>query len=148
MSKDNVFPLRPTPRHASDETINSMFDLATQITREHAERLLAEPGLAEKLDLELWPDGPILPSTVPELFFSTNKRHTYVFERVPYGRVMGWRCYDPNLYDGDPADGDTNCGYGKTEDEAYCDYIGHERPATAAERELDEAIDAGLDDAG
>lgn len=136
MSTDNVFPIRQSPSKAGDDTLETYFDIAQQITREHAKALLADPGLGEVLDTKL--------GTVPDLFFSTKKRHAYAFERVPYGRVMGWRCYDANKYDGDPADGDTSCGYGKTEDEAYADYIGYERPATAAERELDEAIDSAL----
>jgi hypothetical protein len=149
MSKDsNVTPIRPrpTPEHVSTgEFASPVWAEAMRLTREHAKNLLADPGLGERLDNELWPGGPVLPSTVPELFFSTNKRHAYVFERVPYGKAIGWRCYDPNKYDGDPADGETSCGYGITEDEAYCDYIGYERPATSAERELDEAIDASLE---
>jgi hypothetical protein len=86
----------------------------------------------------------ILPTEVPDRFLSTKKRHDYVFEQVPVGHDTGWRCYDPAHYDGDPADGDTRCGYGLTKDEAYVDYIGG-IPATSAERELDEAIDEALD---
>jgi len=71
-----------------------------------------------KLDLSAWP--------MAQALISTTKRHGYVFERVPVGHDMGWRCYAEARYDGDPADGDTDCGYGLTQDAAYADYVGAE----------------------
>jgi hypothetical protein len=126
VSKDNVIQLRPTPNHVSDtDFAKEAWTLACELMRSEAARLLNAHAVMCS-------------------FETTKKRHDYVFERVPVGHDTGWRCYDPNHYDGDPADGDTRCGYGLTKDEAYVDYIGG-IPATSAERELDEAIDEALD---
>jgi hypothetical protein len=119
----------------SSAEVNELWNFAVSLMYADRERLL---------NPETMLSHPVLPTEVPDRFLTTKKRHDYVFERVPVGHDMGWRCYDPNHYDGDPADGDTRCGYGLTKDEAYVDYIGG-IPATSAERELDEAIDEALD---
>lgn len=61
--------------------------------------------------------------SVAELFFHTKKRRKLVFERVPVGHDLGWRCYDADKYDGVE---NTTCGYGLTEDQAYVDYLENE----------------------
>jgi hypothetical protein len=130
--KSNVIQLRPTPQHMSDTQVTALWDYAVALMHSEAARLLNADAVL------------VVPNDVADRFLETKKRHDYVFERVPVGHDMGWRCYDPNHYDGDPADGDTRCGYGLTKDEAYVDYIGG-HPGTSAERELDEAIDDGID---
>ena len=57
---------------------------------------------------------------VPELFFTTKRRHRYVFEPHPVGTDMGWVCYDDNKFDGVE---DITRGYGLTKDAAYVDYL-------------------------
>lgn len=141
MSTDNVVPIRQVPAKAGDDTLETYFDLAAAMAREHAERLLADPALGARLDNELWAGGPVLPSTAPELFFSTNKRDDrYEFEPASAG---GWYCRGKS-YDGP----ESPLGWGPTQKDAllhYLDQVDDEPgPATAAERELDEAIDAGL----
>jgi hypothetical protein len=131
MKESNVIQLRPTPNHAPDAEISELWEYAVALMHSEAARLLNADAVL------------VVPNDVADRFLETKKRHDYVFERVPVGHDMGWRCYDPNHYDGDPADGDTRCGYGLTKDEAYVDYVG--MPATSAERELDEAIDEALD---
>jgi hypothetical protein len=131
MSTDNVIKFRPSPAQVSETGINELWDYAVALMHSEAARLLNADAVL------------VVPNDVADRFLETKKRHDYVFERVPVGHDMGWRCYDPNHYDGDPADGDTRCGYGLTKDEAYVDYVG--LPATSAERELDEAIDEALD---
>lgn len=62
-------------------------------------------------------------ATVPELFFSTSARHTYEYDRVPWGHDTGWRCTDGN-YDGP----DSPVGYGLTQNEAFADLIRNRDP--------------------
>jgi hypothetical protein len=123
VSKDNVVKL-PAPRMSDADVVSEAWALACELMHSESARLLNADAVACS-------------------FLTTTKRHDYVYERVPIGHVMGWRCYDPARYDG-AADGNTNCGYGITKDEAYLDEIGG-LPATSAERELDEAIDEALD---
>lgn len=124
----NVFPLRPTPKHASDDTINSLFDYATQLMRTEAKHLLEQ-------------------APVPEQFLTAPRRHM-VYDRIPVGHDTGYRCYDGTKHDSESAFTSGEFGDGLSENEAYVDWLRNvdepERPATAAERELDEAIDAGL----
>lgn len=161
MSTDNVFPIRQSPSKAGDDTLETYFDIAQQITTEHAKALLADPGLATKLDNQPWSGGPILLYTVPELLFSN------VTQRAENARAFDlrseytsfapegerWTCIDENTYDGAPDSRApaTFIGRGASEKEARMDllaqfyeYDNPELPATAAERALDEAIDEGL----
>ena len=107
------FKMANTPRvgDASDSLIEKLF----------ADELKPAIALAAAFDRIDELSRPTV--KIPELFFSTQKRRDYVFEQVPLGHDLGWRCYDPEKYDGDPADGDTTCGYGKSQDEAYVDYL-------------------------
>lgn len=121
---DNIFRLYPKPADASDDTINGYFEIAQQITREHAKALMADPSLGEVLDNALWKDGPVLPSSVPELFFHTNKRRGLEFDRVPVGHSLGYRCYDSGKHESaDAAFQAGEYGDGLTEDQSYVDYL-------------------------
>lgn len=40
MSNDNVFPLRPSPKDASDELVNKYWEMAVQLMQDEAKRLL------------------------------------------------------------------------------------------------------------
>lgn len=55
---------------------------------------------------------------VAELFFHTNKRRQLTFDRFPVGHDLGWVCYDPN-----DIENPRTFGYGKTEDEAYVNWL-------------------------
>lgn len=44
--------MRNRPSDCSDDTINSLFDLATEITKQHAADLQADPTLAARLDAD------------------------------------------------------------------------------------------------
>jgi hypothetical protein len=133
VSKENNVIQFPVPQQPmTKDDVRAVWDFLMEIMHSDAARLLNVHAAVA------------VPNEVAERFMSTKKRHDYVYEPVVIGRVMGWRCYDPDHYDGDPADGDTSCGYGLTETDAYLDYNGG-LPATAAERELDEAIDEALD---
>ena len=50
MNDDNVIPIRQVPEQAGDQTMSLYFDIAAQIAREHAEKLLADPELGARLD--------------------------------------------------------------------------------------------------
>jgi hypothetical protein len=44
--------MRNKPDDCSDDTINRLFDLATEITKQHAADLQADPTLAARLDAD------------------------------------------------------------------------------------------------
>lgn len=136
MSKD--FKMTPSPGQMSDSGINRLWDpdgppLPTEISYEDISRANLANSLAmwdEALKpakalaaacerLEKIMHEPPEPTSVAELMFHTNKRHRYEFKRVPIGHDLGWCCYDPNELAGEHL----TMGYGKTEDEAYVDYL-------------------------
>ena len=67
-------------------------------------------------------------ATVPELFFSTKARHRYVYDRVPVGHDVGYRCYDGSKHDSDSAFQSGEYGDGMSENEAYADLMKDEAP--------------------
>jgi hypothetical protein len=85
-----------TPKHATDEQIEKLFD----------DGLAPARAVAAAMDRI-------------ESLMHTTKRHRYAFERVPVGHDMGWRCWDELKDNADDAD----YGYGLTQDEAYADYL-------------------------
>lgn len=54
MSDENVIELRPTPspKQMSETEINRWWELAKELTQKHAENLIADPTLGERLDRE------------------------------------------------------------------------------------------------
>lgn len=103
---DKVVPFKmaPKPEDASDSLIAKLFE----------DELKPAKALAAAMDRL---EG--IMHTPAELFFHTNKRRHLEFERVPVGHDLGWCCYDPNKLSGP----DLVMGYGKTEDEAYVDWL-------------------------
>jgi hypothetical protein len=103
MSTDNVFPLHPTPEHASDETVNEYWELAVALM--NAELLFVKP----------------IPVNLPEI--GTSKRRDMVFDLVPVGHDMGYRCFDGGKHDSESAFDSGEFGDGKTQDEAYMAWL-------------------------
>lgn len=64
----------------------------------------------------------VTPVEISAEFFGTTKRHGYRFDEAEVSGEMGWCCSDSN-YDGSPDAKRTPLGYGKTQDEAYADYL-------------------------
>lgn len=130
-----------TPNHVGDQTINELFDLAVEITRDHAKKLLADPALGARLDAQL------SRATDARMF-------DLQYEYTSFAPIAErWACVDQNTYDGAPDSQApaTFIGRGASEKEARMDLLEQfaaydypELPATAAERELDEAIDDGI----
>jgi hypothetical protein len=128
MSTDNVIKFRPSPAQVSETGINELWDYAVALMHSEAARLLNKP-LRRAFDLSF----------------------EYTSFAPPAER---WTCIDLNTYDGAPdSEGvSTFMGRGATEYAARRDLLAQfdehdnpERPATSAERELDEAIDEALD---
>lgn len=66
---------------------------------------------------------PPAPTNVAELFFSTNRRRSMVFDPIPVGHDTGYRCYDGVKHSADSAFDSGEYGDGLTEDEAYAQWI-------------------------
>jgi hypothetical protein len=108
--------MRPTPEMCSEETIN-----------------------------QLWDGGPVLPTSIPELFFSSKNRRPMAFDRIPVGHSMGWRCYDLRKHDPESAFESGEFGDGLTQDEAYVAWLNtiDEEPNDPSDR-TDEQVDDAL----
>jgi hypothetical protein len=90
---------------------------------------------------QLWEGGPVLPSTIDLRNRDLDVRYEC------HGSFRGkqqWTAWDHNSYDG----ASSPLGEGDSKETALLDLLEkiapEERPATSAERELDEAIDDGI----
>lgn len=117
--------LPTTPNHASDETISKLFDLATAITRKHAEALQADPTLAARLDA----DPALVAEHASRLFREIDLTRRAYDIHAEYNssapRHMQFQAIDWNSYDGAPDSQapSTFIGYGVTDAAAKKDLI-------------------------
>jgi hypothetical protein len=131
--KSNVIQFRPSPKDMGTAEVNALWDFAVALMHSEAQRLMNPETMFGGLV------HPALPSEVPDRFLTTRNRHDYEFDPASSG---GWYCRSKN-YDGPGSP----IGWGKTQKDALMHYLDQtelELPATAAERELDEAIDDGI----
>lgn len=116
-----------TPTDASDSQINSLFEIAQQITQEHAERLKADPDLAARLDaggmdaIKTYAEtlGPLARSTP---VIDLQRRYKIDVEPCHGG---GYQAIDLNSYDGAPDSSlrARTIGYGTTPQAAILDLL-------------------------
>lgn len=90
MADDNIFPIRPVPAQAGDKTLNEYWDLAVQLMKDDAARLLNPETLFHV------PEPP-KPEEPPMRAYDL--QYDYASYRPVNER---WECIDVNTYDGAP----------------------------------------------
>jgi len=113
MSDDKIitgFFLAPTPNHMSDERIAKLFDDDFKVAE-------ATAAMLDRVQAKA------IPCNLPELFFHSPQRRKMVFDHVPVGHSIGYRCYDGDKHDAESAFESSEFGDGMSEDEAYVDWL-------------------------